>query len=165
MTFGSVLSTPVRLTPGPELGAAILIVPEFGSSGNGVDETLSPSVRDDDSSKLFTTSSSRHGIVVVVVDVGFVGSPGQPDAGAGTRSLMCASWTERSARSMIKREYFPPPRAWQIAAFPRGNVVVVDTGSDWRSTRDGHPSSGAGMMSPSWSPCPFRPFRSIVIST
>lgn len=164
MTFGSVLSTPARLTPGPELGAAILIVPEFGSSGNGADWTFRPSVSDDGSSKLFTTSSSRHG-TVVVVDVGFVGSPGQPDAGAGTRSLMCASCTARSARSMIKREYFPPPRAWQIAAFPRGSVVVVDTGSDWRSTRDGHPSSGAGMRSPSWSPCPLRPFRSIVIST
>jgi hypothetical protein len=86
-----VLSTPESEIAGPEDGEEILIVPEFGSSGNELDVTLSPSVKDGVSSKLLTTFSSRHGIVVVVVVVEDVGSPGQPEAGAGTMSLMCSS--------------------------------------------------------------------------
>lgn len=151
-TFGSVLSTPDSETAGPESGAAILIVPELGSSGSGADETLRPSVNDDDSSRLFTTSSSRHGMVVVVVVVEELGSPGHPLAGAGTMSFTWSSCSPKSLRLIRSREYFPPPSAWQIATFPRGSVVVVDTGSLRRCIRDGHPSSGAGMMSPSWSP-------------
>jgi hypothetical protein len=87
-TFGSVLSTPDSEIAGPEDGAEILIVPEFGSSGSELDVTLRPSVNEDVSSKLLTTSSSRHGIVVVVVVVEEVGSPGHPFAGAGMMSLM-----------------------------------------------------------------------------
>ena len=75
--------SPVSETPGPDDGAEILIVPEFGSSGSEFDVTLRPSVSDGDSSKLLMVSSSRHGIVVVVVVVEEVGSPGQPPAGAG----------------------------------------------------------------------------------
>ena len=46
---------------------------------------------------------------------------------------------------------------------PGGTVVrgtVVDT-----TTPPGQPVAGAGMMSPSWSPWPFKPLRSTVIST
>ena len=148
LTFGSVLSTPERETPGPEEGDEILIVPEFGSSGTEFDVTLRPSVKDGDSSKLLIVSSSRHGIVVVVVVVDEVGSPGHPPAGAGTMSLMWSSCSPKSLRLMTSRVNFPPPSAWQMATFPRGRVVVVE-GSDSRSTLDGHPPSGAGMMSPS----------------
>jgi hypothetical protein len=91
LTFGSVLSTPESEIPGPEDGEEILTVPEFGSPGKEFDVTLSPSVNDGVSSRLLTTSSSRHGIVVVVVEVEDVGSPGQPEAGAGMMSLMCPS--------------------------------------------------------------------------
>lgn len=40
----------------------------------------------------------------------------------------------------------------------RGTVVVT-------AIPPGHPPAGAGMMSPSWSPWPFKPLRSTVIST
>ena len=84
----------------------------------------------------------------IVVDVlelvlGF----GQPLAGAGTRSCVCDPCCPNWPLSTNTNSNEPPLVAWQIAIFPAGTEEVVETDSDWM--REGQPSAGAGIKSPS----------------